>query len=286
LPPFEDEDRGVPPFTESRFRDPSFGQPVGDISIDKSVTLDDLPPLPPSPRMRKRVKIVVDKRIEIGSASMKKRLENPNFAIRELGLAPESAEAIARRQREIDGVETYFAQSTTTGLPSILSNLITRNMTTEQPKYLMPKPAETSSEEVSVAGRSEPSLGQEQLDDALPGPDIESSFEEGDKIPSRVTYEQELQPEEEGRYVWRETLLATFLKNQFKLRKTDTLDFYDMVEEIRKVQNMTARKSAVSTLSVLLSLNSKRVIQLEQDAPFENLRVKKLAKLESDGAFG
>ncbi len=228
-----------------------------------------------TPEQRRGVKrkfVAIDRRTQLSSEVMKRRIEDPSDTLRELEIAPVNKKQMLRKEREIAGPEDLFLRPNDDDLPAFLRDAFTRNMKTDKPDLPELGEEEAGSD---IARREEEELmeadfgdfGAPEFEEPRRSPVREEEPEEEpfEELPTQQRIEEEVQDNISTSVSLKTRRMQAFLEQSFS---TDTADL--------NFNNMFAnkpRRTVASAFFELLVLKSKGYIDINQQEPYGPITV-------------
>eukprot|EP00029_Vermamoeba_vermiformis_P009284 TRINITY_DN4580_c0_g1_i1.p1 TRINITY_DN4580_c0_g1~~TRINITY_DN4580_c0_g1_i1.p1 ORF type:complete len:508 (+),score=133.45 TRINITY_DN4580_c0_g1_i1:43-1566(+) len=227
-----------------------------------------------TPEQRRGVKrkfVAIDRRTQLSSEVMKRRIEDPSDTLRELEIAPVNKKQMLRKEREIAGPEELFLRPNDDDLPAFLRDAFTRNMKTDKPDLPELGEEEQGSD---IARREEEDIMEHDFGDfgapefeerrRSPAREEEPEEEPFEDLPTQQRIEEEVQDNISTSVSLKTRRMQAFLEQSFS---TDAdLNFNQMFAN-------KPRRTAASAFFELLVLKSKGYIEINQQEPYGDITV-------------
>lgn len=227
-----------------------------------------------TPEQRRGVKrkfVAIDRRTQLSSEAMKRRIDDPSDTLRELEIAPVNKKQMLRKEREIAGPEELFLRPNDDDLPAFLRDAFTRNMKTDKPD--LPDLGEDAGSD--IARREEEPIDQDFGDFGAvefeerrsPAPREDEPEEEAyEDIGTQQRIEEEVQDNISTSVSLKTRKMQAFLEQSFS---TDAdLNFNQMFANKQ-------RRTVAAAFFELLVLKSKGYIDINQQEPYGDITVTK-----------
>jgi hypothetical protein len=229
-----------------------------------------------TPEQRRGVKrkfVAIDRRTQLSSEAMKRRIDDPSDTLRELEIAPVNKKQMLRKEREIAGPEELFLRPNDDDLPAFLRDAFTRNMKTDKPD--LPELGEDAGSDIARREDEEPmdqdfgdfGVPAEFEERRSPAPREEEHYEEPyEDIGTQQRIEEEVQDNISTSVSLKTRKMQAFLEQSFS---TDAdLNFNQMFANKQ-------RRTVASAFFELLVLKSKGYIDINQQEPYGDITVTK-----------